>query len=37
MAFARLRKYARDRNLTLRLVANDVVSGALDPQVLAGN
>ena len=36
VAFARLRKYARDRNLTLRQVSGDVVSGTLDPQVLPG-
>ena len=36
-AFARLRRYARTQNLTLRQVASDMVSGALDPGELVGD
>lgn len=36
-AFARLRRYARTQNLTLRQVASDLVSGALDPGDLVGD
>lgn len=35
--FAQLRNYARNHNLTLMSVANEVISGALDPRDLRGD